>query len=294
MPLPHAILAIETSGRLGSIALAAGGRIDLVRLSHERRTTADLVPAVRDLLARHGLTPRPDSLAVAYSEGPGSFTGLRVAATFVRMLVATTGCPAVAVPTLEVIARAAAAPAGPDAVSADAPADTPLESASCDAPPADAPAPPAPPAELIVPILDARRGLVYGAIFAARRPAAAHSAGDRESAGAELRPVRPTGLYEPASLLAAAIEHAGDPARVVATGSGLERHAELFAQAGVRLAPQNAWPASAEHVIPIARRLLAAGQLRPAARIVPAYVRPPECEEVYDARRAAAREKRGE
>jgi tRNA threonylcarbamoyladenosine biosynthesis protein TsaB len=48
--------------------------------------------------------PAARAEAVLFSQGPGSFTGLRVAATVARMFQWSIGCDVVAVPTLEVIA----------------------------------------------------------------------------------------------------------------------------------------------------------------------------------------------
>src|SRR4051794_10050591 len=80
------ILALETSGRAGSVAIGeARAVIDQQSLSSTARHAADLLPAIDMLMRRHGWQPR--ELAQCYvSIGPGSFTGLRVAVTFARHL----------------------------------------------------------------------------------------------------------------------------------------------------------------------------------------------------------------
>jgi tRNA threonylcarbamoyladenosine biosynthesis protein TsaB len=78
------LLAIETSSRTGSVALACGERpLGARQLSQDRPHTAELLPAIDDLLRENGRR-LADVDVFAYSCGPGSFTGLRVAATVRR------------------------------------------------------------------------------------------------------------------------------------------------------------------------------------------------------------------
>lgn len=102
MPL---ILAVETSGRLGSVALATGGQLLAEEtFSAPMRHSAEIFPAVRRLLA--GCDRKPEDIEHIYiSIGPGSFTGLRIAATFAKtMHLANNNIKIVAVDTLDVIA----------------------------------------------------------------------------------------------------------------------------------------------------------------------------------------------
>lgn len=102
---PCRILAIETSGRTGSVALATeGGRIvaaagPLGVYAH----ASELMPAVERLLAGAGW-PGDSLTDVFVSIGPGSFTGLRVGVTVARTLSWAIGARVVAVPTLECLA----------------------------------------------------------------------------------------------------------------------------------------------------------------------------------------------
>src|SRR6516225_3465310 len=67
-------LSLETSGRVGQVALAEGDQVRGVRrLDEARRHARDLAPAVKDLLDRQGWRPR-DLQAVIVSRGPGSYT----------------------------------------------------------------------------------------------------------------------------------------------------------------------------------------------------------------------------
>ena len=99
------IVAIETSGRIGSVALAQGPQL-LVEHTFTRglRHAIELLPALRDLCAQ--VQWKPEVIEQVYlSIGPGSFTGIRIAVAVARSLSLATGCRLVAVPTLDVIAE---------------------------------------------------------------------------------------------------------------------------------------------------------------------------------------------
>jgi tRNA threonylcarbamoyladenosine biosynthesis protein TsaB len=103
-----AFLAIELSQRTGSVALRPHADASIVESdvppSDDR--TDHLMHAVAALFSRHGLTPR-DLAAIAVSEGPGGFTGLRVACATAMALADVTGCRLVAVPSAVVAVRTA-------------------------------------------------------------------------------------------------------------------------------------------------------------------------------------------
>jgi tRNA threonylcarbamoyladenosine biosynthesis protein TsaB len=97
-------LILETSGRVGRVGVAVNGVVAAETLLDEtRRHARDLAPAVSDVLARTGVTPK-DVRTVAVSVGPGSFTGLRVGIASAKAFAYATGCDLVAVPTFEAIA----------------------------------------------------------------------------------------------------------------------------------------------------------------------------------------------
>jgi tRNA threonylcarbamoyladenosine biosynthesis protein TsaB len=106
------LLAIDTSGREGSLSLArvqpkqpqteileevliAGGTF-----------SAQLVPQARALLAKHRLG-KEDIAGFAVVSGPGSFTGLRVGLAAIKALSEVLQKPIAAISLLEVIARSA-------------------------------------------------------------------------------------------------------------------------------------------------------------------------------------------
>src|SRR5260370_41614633 len=86
------LLVIETSHRVGLVALAEGERLlGERRLDEARRHARDLAPAIRDLLADQGWRAR-DLDAVVVSRGPGSYTGLRVGIMSAKTLAHAPGC----------------------------------------------------------------------------------------------------------------------------------------------------------------------------------------------------------
>src|SRR5688572_8849047 len=119
------LLCIETSTRAGSIALIGD---QILERSLGTDTAACLAPAVAELV--------PDLSkieAYAISVGPGSFTGLRIGISFMKGLAAVHRVPAVPISALEIIA-------------------TQLAEAH-------------PERELFLPVIDARKGDVFAALY---------------------------------------------------------------------------------------------------------------------------------
>lgn len=86
-----------------SCALAVGGRIEVAASPAGAR--GDLAALVADLCSRHAV--RPDQVAdVRIDLGPGSYTGLRVAVTFVRFLLQFGQARVRAVDSLSLLATA--------------------------------------------------------------------------------------------------------------------------------------------------------------------------------------------
>lgn len=98
------LLAIETAGTCGSLALVSPGRC-LVEyslhshLTHSRR----MLQGIESLLTNTGFG-WPDITALAVSLGPGSFTGLRIGLSTAKGLAMATGKPLIGVPTLDGLA----------------------------------------------------------------------------------------------------------------------------------------------------------------------------------------------
>jgi tRNA threonylcarbamoyladenosine biosynthesis protein TsaB len=96
-------LAIETSGRNGSIAILRDGVSMGTRVfTHGLQHAAEMLPAIDSLTSRLGLKP-PDFTQAYVSAGPGSFTGLRIGITLVKTLCLCGDIQIVAVPSVRVL-----------------------------------------------------------------------------------------------------------------------------------------------------------------------------------------------
>jgi tRNA threonylcarbamoyladenosine biosynthesis protein TsaB len=92
----NAILALDTSTALGGVALAVNGHLAAaVQLAVQARQAESLLPAVDFVLRQAGMDARRlDGVVVA--GGPGSFTGVRIAAATAKGLVHALGLPLLA------------------------------------------------------------------------------------------------------------------------------------------------------------------------------------------------------
>jgi tRNA threonylcarbamoyl adenosine modification protein YeaZ len=105
------LVALDTSGPLGSVAVAKGRAVlSRVALTERREHASGLVPAIDEALGEAGVSRR-DLSGVVVGEGPGSFTGVRVAAATAKGLAYALDIPLWAVSSL--IASALASEAGP-------------------------------------------------------------------------------------------------------------------------------------------------------------------------------------
>jgi tRNA threonylcarbamoyladenosine biosynthesis protein TsaB len=124
------ILSIETSTRVGSVAIIEDEHLIAEYILNVVSTHSErLLPSIDQILKDSQLTVR-DIEGFAVSLGPGSFTGLRIGISTVKGLALATGRAVVGVPTLDCLAHNIAF--------------THL---------------------LVCPILDARKGEVYTALY---------------------------------------------------------------------------------------------------------------------------------
>lgn len=100
------ILCIETSAETCSVALSENGICVYEAEAAEERAHAKLLTVlIAELLANNKLTAK-DIDAIAISEGPGSYTGLRIGVSAAKGLCYGTGKPMIAIPTLQILAKA--------------------------------------------------------------------------------------------------------------------------------------------------------------------------------------------
>jgi tRNA threonylcarbamoyladenosine biosynthesis protein TsaB len=132
------ILAVDTSTKSGSTAVLRDAHVLAhIANSSEERYSTRLIPDVVLLLEQARISLREMDLFAVVS-GPGSFTGLRVGLTAVKAWAEIMGKPVAAVSSLEAIAAQ-------------------LPAAEFDMG-----------SSVLAPILDARRGQVFGGLYARR------------------------------------------------------------------------------------------------------------------------------
>ena len=86
-------LAFDTSGAVGSVAVSRGGEVlAYATLDEKFQHAARLVPTI-DRVMRAAQLSRADLAGVVVGEGPGSFTGVRVAGATAKGLTHALGVP---------------------------------------------------------------------------------------------------------------------------------------------------------------------------------------------------------
>ncbi|BBE73754.1 tRNA (adenosine(37)-N6)-threonylcarbamoyltransferase complex dimerization subunit type 1 TsaB [Oharaeibacter diazotrophicus] len=209
------VLAFDTAHDRTAVALV-GPRLDAVRVETMERGHAErLLPLVDAVLAEAGVA-LADVDRFAVTVGPGSFTGIRVGVAAARGLALATGRPAVGIGSLPALAASLPEPAeGP-----------------------------------VLATVDARRGEVYAALYAA-----------------DGREIEPPFAAEAADVLA---RIAGRATAIVGSGAPILAHAA--ATAGLVVPPS--FPLGGPDPRAVAR--LAGRLAAPFAPVVPLYVRPPD------------------
>lgn len=98
------ILCLETSAKACSIALGQEGAcLGYLQADGDMMHSKTITLLIQQLLQEKGLE-MGDIVAVAVSQGPGSYTGLRVGASCAKGLCYAQDIPLISVPTLEIIA----------------------------------------------------------------------------------------------------------------------------------------------------------------------------------------------
>jgi tRNA threonylcarbamoyladenosine biosynthesis protein TsaB len=100
------ILAVETATAACSAALYIDGEINERHVLAPREHALLILPMIDALLAEAGVSVGALD-AIAYGRGPGSFTGVRIAASVVQGIAFAADLPVVAVSTLATLAQGA-------------------------------------------------------------------------------------------------------------------------------------------------------------------------------------------
>jgi len=222
------VLAVDTTTPSGSVALLRDGELrGEFNLESGSTHSARLLRSVDLLLGADGLDIRAvDAYAVA--AGPGSFTGIRIGLSAVKSLAFASGKPVAPVSTLEALALKIALP----------------------------------PVRLACPVLDAKKGEVYAALFEIR--------------AGRLAELIPQGAYSPEAFFARLPSH-----RVTAfIGNGLALYREkLLAHVRDKARFSGRSPFIAAEVGRIGHRLILEGRGVAAGDVEPVYYRKSQAEE---------------
>jgi len=127
------VLGIDTGSPTASLGVVADGRICAALSRGMRSHCAGLPEAVDEVLAAAGITMR-DLRAVAVAVGPGSFTGLRIGLSYVKGICLVTKLAMIGISTLDAVSLCVS-------TSELVPGST------------------------VCPVLDARKGEIYTALY---------------------------------------------------------------------------------------------------------------------------------
>ena len=238
------ILAIETSGRLGSVAIAVGEQILAdTDFSGPMRHSSEVFPSICSLLSRFGRKPN-DIKHIYISVGPGSFTGLRIAVSIAKTMHLANGVKVVAVDTLDVIA---------------ANADDYIRQQKTGL-------------DQIAVILDAKRGQFYIAAYK-------YVGDEKRTAGDEI-----WGKIFPDSLMTASQfldRFAGKKKAIWLLGEGLVYYADIFRAEGIHFLDESCWTPRAQKVHMLGWKMASAGQFADPLMLQPRYLRKPQVTKKY-------------
>ncbi len=247
------ILAVETSSRTGSIALAQGDNLlDQRTFSAPLRHSAEIFPAMTELLDQFNLS-RSHIDQVYISIGPGSFTGLRIAVTIAKIMNLANSVQIVTVNSLDTIAANLAT--------------TPYQETN--------------EPERIATILDAKRGQFYAAVY--ERTVRTHSSSNTglQAPGYEI-PAKNQAFWRKIGgdhLIRASefLDEFADPNRpIYLLGDGLLYHRDHFQVDGVQVIDQAYWGPRADNVYALGYQKAQAGQFDDPVSLVPLYLRAPQ------------------
>lgn len=223
------ILAIDSSGAVASVAVLNDNvLVGEISLNNSLTHSQSLLPMIDQVLTMTG-TEGTDLDCLAIAAGPGSFTGLRIGASTIKGLAMVWNKPIAAVPTVDALA--------------------------CNYFGAS---------QLVCPILDARRGQVYGGLY--------------EFVDGEMRVLIPQVCTELTNL-AKEVNALGRP--VIFLGDGVEANKKKLPElieVPYTLAPAHLSKQRAGSVGMLAMKYVTEGNLTDATQFVPEYLRKSQAE----------------
>lgn len=218
------ILGIDTSTKFMCIGLYDGAKIYEYNLEVGRLLSGLLNVTIKRVLDAAGLDAgRIDYFACGL--GPGSFTGMRIGISYIKGLSWALKKPVVGISTLDILAYELKQEAGP-----------------------------------IIPIIDAKRGLVYCAIFKRER--------------GRLTRIKPYLLINEKELL----KKIRPKSIILGDGIQLYREQILKTVPQVKFLESEFWYPKAHNIIELAMEKIAEKKISDTFRIKPIYLYPKECQ----------------
>ena len=236
------ILAVETSGRTGSVAIALGEQmLSEAHFSGPMRHSAEIFPAVHKLLVRFSRKPK-EIEHIYISVGPGSFTGLRIAVALAKIMHLANAAKIIAVDTLDVIAANATDYIKDLSSVAPAKEEEKVKDLI-----------------KIATILDAKRSQFFIAVYQNEQGRWKKSMADCLMTAGQF------------------IENCGGKSRPVwLLGEGLVYHKDKFKADGIRFLDEKYWNPRAEKVYKLGWEKALAGQFADPLTLQPTYLRRPD------------------
>lgn len=244
------ILAIETSSQVGSVAVAQGNvLLAEYSFSGSLRHTSQLLPVMSHLTKQQGWEPSDiDHLYI--SNGPGSFTGLRIAVTVAKSFsLAQPHVRIVAVPSTDVLVQNAL-----QAVTKN-PRDN---------------------LKYVAVVLDAKRKQIYTSLYARDEPTAGKTTEENQNPVPHFRTIRTAMVCPPEKLLEIS------PRPLYLLGTGMKSYQEILTGDGIYWLDETYAQPHAANVYRCGYRLAQDSKYVSPDELVPFYLRRPEAVERWE------------
>jgi tRNA threonylcarbamoyl adenosine modification protein YeaZ len=253
------VLAVETSSRIGSVAVALGEKmLAETAFSAPIRHSAEIFPAIRGLLDRFSREPK-EIEQIYISVGPGSFTGLRIATTFAKTMHLANAAKIVTVDTLNIIAANLINLTTENTVQDSSHQPRPYQGRDKR---------PATSDERVAAILDAKRGQFFIAVYKRNT-----SNERRATSNGIWQKILPDSLMTASQFLE---KFCGGNQPIWLLGDGLLYYKDKFKAQGVHFCHEKYWSPRAGKVHLLGWQKALAGQFADPVALQPLYLRAPD------------------
>lgn len=220
------VLGIDTSAIVCSVALVSQEKTLASRTVSDGLTHSEtLLPLIKEVLDQCGISVA-DLDGIAITHGPGSFTGLRIGISSVKGLAVSKNIPCIGISTLEALAMNGIEYEG----------------------------------TVVCPVMDARRGEFYNALFRVNEHKLVRICEDRAIPGEAI--AQELSAYD----------------RVLIVGDGAMKFVQMHPDFSDALAPEEIRYQSGESVAVLGRGALSVGKYISSAELAPSYLRLPQAE----------------